>query len=152
MKNYLFLMLIVGCWLFSTDIFAQKNQPKTPATPATTTIIEKSAITGQENTWVITGRDAVIVRDSSTNYIQIYVKNSGSVLYGNRCAELIAKKKHIEFVVIPADIGYGMSKREIFFSNLEGHWRAFWRNGFFWRKKLNKQIKACKTGTDDFVR
>ncbi len=149
MKNYLFLMLIIGCWLFSIEIFAQKNQPKTPST---TTIIEKSAITGQENTWVITGRDAVIVRDSSTNYIQIYVKNSGSVLYGNRCAELIAKKKHIEFIVIPADIGYGMSKSEIFFSNLEGHFRAFFRNGFFWRKKINRQIKACKTGTDDFVR
>ena len=149
MKNYLFLMLVVSCWLFSVEIFAQKNQSKTPTT---TTIVEKSAITGQENTWVITGRDAVIVRDSSSNYIQIYVKNSGSILYGNHCAELIAKKKHIEFVVIPANIGYGMSRTDIFFNNLEGHCRAFFRNGFFWRKRLRKQIMACKTGTDDFVR
>lgn len=149
MKQHLFLVLLVVNFFVSIEIFAQKKQSKTPVTNV---IVEKSEITGQENTWVITGRDAIIVRDSSSNYIQIYVKNSGSVLYGNRCAELIAKKQHIEFIIIPSDIGYGMSKREIFFSNLEGHFRAFFRNGFFWRKKINRKIRACKTGTDDFVR
>lgn len=134
--------------MFSVSLLAQKKKNDL----GTKIIKEKSQITGQENEWKITGRDAVVMRDSGSRYIQIHITESKEALYGNRCAEMEAQKMGIEFIIIPKDIGYGMTKKNIFFTNLNAHFRAFWKNGFFWKKRLKKRIRRCRDATGDYIR
>jgi len=115
-------------------------------------IKEKSKVTGQENEWKITGKDAVMVRDSGSHYIQIHIRETQDVLYGNRCAEIAAQKMGIEFIIIPKDIGFGMKLKYIFGTNLNAHIKAFFKNGFLWRKRLKKKIKDCREMTGDYIR
>ncbi|PKQ66564.1 hypothetical protein [Raineya orbicola] len=139
---------LIVLYLLSLPSFAQKENKAL----GTKIIKEKSKITGQENEWKITGRDAVVMRDSGSRYIQIHITESKEVLYGNRCAEIEAQKMGIEFIIIPKDIGYGMSRKNIFFTNLHAHFRAFWKNGFFWKKRLKKRIRHCRDATGDYIR
>ncbi|GAB4486286.1 MAG: hypothetical protein OHK0045_05270 [Raineya sp.] len=115
-------------------------------------IKEKSMVTGQENEWRIRGRDAIVKRDSGSRYIQIHIRETKDVLYGNRCAEMEAQKMRIEFIIIPKDIGFGMKLRNFFGVNLNAHAKAFFRNGFFWQKRLRKRIKKCRDATGDYIR
>jgi hypothetical protein len=113
---------------------------------------EKSKVTGLENEWKIVGKDAILVRDSGSRYIQIHIKETEEILYGNRCAEIAAQKMGIEFIIIPKDIGYGMKNSNIAGVNFNAHLRAFFKNGFFWRKRLKKKIKKCREMTGDYIR
>lgn len=143
MRWYVVSSLVLLCYGSS---LAQKSKLSTKI------VKEKSSVTGRENEWKITGRDAVVMRDSGSRYIQIHVTQTRDVLYGNRCAEMEAQKMGIEFIIIPKDIGYGMSKKNIFFTNLHAEWRAFWKNGFFWKKRLKKRIRRCRESTVDDTR
>lgn len=131
--------------IFSTLSLAQKNG-------GTRVIKEKSMITGQENEWKITGRDAIVKRDSGSRYIQVHIRETKEYLYGNRCAEMEAQKMRIEFIIIPKDIGFGMKLRNFFGVNLNAHAKAFFRNGFFWQKRLKKRIRKCRDATGDYIR
>ncbi len=102
--------------------------------------------------WKITGDDRVVARDSSQNYMQLYVRASEQVLYGNKCAEDEAKRMGIEFVLLSKDIGYGMSESSRQWSNFKTGFRAFFKNGFFWKRKLKKRIRLCKEATSDHSR
>ncbi|MDX1903483.1 MAG: hypothetical protein SFU27_04935 [Thermonemataceae bacterium] len=136
---YLFIF-----YCFVQEIFAQNIPVKI--------IKEKSKVTGKENEWKIAGKDAVVVRDSGTRYTQIYIRSTQEILYGNTCAEQASKKMRVEFIIIPKDIGFGMKLRNIFGTNLQGHLKAFFRNGFFWRKRLKKKIQRCREMTGDYIR
>lgn len=115
-------------------------------------IKEKSNVTGQENEWKIVGKDAIVVRDSGSHYIQIHIRETKDALYGNRCAEVAAQKMGIEFIIIPKDIGFGMKLKHFFGTNLNSYIRAFFKNGFFWRKRLKKKIQQCREMTGDYIR
>lgn len=141
LKNYIFLILLI----LSHIVSAQKSG-------SVKIIREKSMVTGQENEWKITGRDAIVKRDSGSRYTQIHIRETKDVLYGNRCAEMEAQKMHIEFIIIPKDIGFGMKLRNLFGVNLNAHVKAFFRNGFFWQKRLKKRIKKCRDATGDYIR
>ena len=139
----LFFVLILT--VFSNFVLAQSNGGKK-------VIKEKSMVTGQENEWKITGRDAIVKRDSGSRYIQIHIRETKEVLYGNRCAEMEAQKMRVEFIIVPKDIGFGMKLRNFFGVNLNAHAKAFFKNGFFWQKKLKKRIKRCRDATGDYIR
>lgn len=113
---------------------------------------EKSNVTGQENEWKIVGKDAIVVRDSGSHYIQIHIRETKNILYGNRCAEVAAQKMGVEFIIIPKDIGFGMKLKHFFGTNLNGYIRAFFKNGFLWRKRLKKKIQQCRETTGDYIR
>jgi hypothetical protein len=132
-------------WGLAGAALAQKPLP-------TKTIKEKSLVTGQEVEWKITGDDRVVARDSSLNYLQIYVRSSEQVLYGNKCAEDEAKRMGIEFVLLSKDIGYGMSESNRRWSNFKTGCRVFFKNGFFWKKRLKKRIRLCREATGDHSR
>lgn len=138
-------LIIIFFYIFSYAIFAQSKT-------GTRIIKEKSMVTGQENEWKITGRDAIVKRDSGSRYIQVHIRETKDVLYGNRCAEMEAQKMRVEFIIIPKDIGFGMKLRNFFGVNLNAHAKAFFRNGFFWQKKLKKRIKKCRDATGDYIR
>lgn len=106
-------------------------------------------VTGQEVEWKIVGDDRVVVGDSATRYIQIYIRRPGSVLYGNRCAEEQAARMRIEYVLVTKDIGYGITPWAMFWHNRWAHVRAFFHNGFFWQHRLKRRIAACQDQTAD---
>lgn len=128
----------------STGALAQEQQPAK-------VVKERSMVTGQEVEWKMTGDDRVVVGDSSSHYIQIYIRDAGSVLYGNRCAEEQAAAMGLEYVLISKDIGYGMSGWERFWQNTAAHLRAFFKNGFFWQKRLRRRIHDCQLKTGDRI-
>jgi hypothetical protein len=136
----------IFCFFSDLKVFAQKKSGQVQV------IKEKSMVTGKDNEWKIVGRDAVIVRDSSTHYIQYHITETGSILYGNRCAEEASSKMGVEFILIPKDIGSGMRQRNMYFTNLRASIKATLKNGFFWKKRLEKRIKKCRDGTSDFNR
>jgi len=137
-----FWILLFSCW--AGALSAQHSPVKI--------ITEKSNVTGKENEWKIVGKDAVVVRDSGTRYTQIYIRSTQDILYGNTCAEQAAKKMRVEFIIIPKNIGFGMKISNILGTNLVGHLKAFFRNGFFWRKRLKKKIQRCREMTGDYIR
>ena len=140
------LFLWIWVWAgLGYQAFGQKPLP-------TKIVKEKSLVTGQEMEWKITGDDRVVARDSSQNYMQLYVRASEQVLYGNKCAEDEAKRMGIEFVLLSKDIGYGMSESSRQWSNFKTGFRAFFKNGFFWKRKLKKRIRLCKEATGDHSR
>ncbi|MGD1841759.1 MAG: hypothetical protein ACFB0B_12810 [Thermonemataceae bacterium] len=135
----------IGCFLLLWSLWSQTQAQEVQI------VEEKSLVTGKDVKWRIEGEDKVVVRDSSTHYVQIYIRDTEEVLYGNRCAEEIAKQKRIEFIIIPKDIGYGMSKTNFFFSNLGNSIKAFFRNGPFWKSRIKKKIRRCRKDTGDYV-
>lgn len=137
-------LLVVLFFSLSTQVLAQEQQPAK-------VVKEKSMVTGKEVEWKMTGDDRVVVGDSSTHYIQIYIQNPGSVLYGNRCAEEQAAAMGLEYILIGKDIGYGMSRWEQFWQNAGAHLRAFFKNGFFWQKRLRRRIHECQFKTGDRI-
>lgn len=144
MSKHILLTAFLAIGFFS--VFAQKNANGTKI------VKEKSMVTGQDTEWKITGRDAIVKRDSGSRYIQVHIRQTKEVLYGNRCAEMEAQKMGIEFIIIPKDIGFGMKLYNIFAVNLNAHLRAFFKNGFFWQKRLKKRIKRCREATADYIR
>lgn len=146
MLKHIFVLPLFFLAIFS--VFAQKRNAAT----GTKIVKEKSMVTGQETEWKITGRDAIVKRDSGSRYIQVHIRQTKEVLYGNRCAEMEAQKMGIEFIIIPKDIGFGMKLYNIFAVNLNAHLRAFFKNGFFWQKRLKKRIKRCREATADYIR
>lgn len=138
-------LIFLFFFIFYQIAFSQKNL-------APRVIKEKSMVTGKENEWKITGRDAIVKRDSGSHYTQVHIRETKTFLYGNRCAEMEAQKMRVEFIIIPKDIGFGMKLRNFFGVNLNAHAKAFFRNGFFWQKRLKKRIKKCRDATGDYIR
>ncbi|MEM9983124.1 MAG: hypothetical protein AAF734_11555, partial [Bacteroidota bacterium] len=67
----------IGCFFLLWGLWSQIQAQEVQI------VEETSLITGKDVKWRIEGEDKVVVRDSSTHYVQIYIRDTEEVLYGN---------------------------------------------------------------------
>lgn len=84
--------------------------------------------------------------------IRFIIKNdTKNTLAGNPCFEEATRKMGFQYIAIPK--GQAQNKNEFsrFWHNLGVQTALFFKNGPFWKSKVNKKLDECKYGSGDFV-
>ncbi|MCS6821036.1 MAG: hypothetical protein NZ551_04120 [Microscillaceae bacterium] len=113
-------------------------------------IKEQSLATGKPITISIVGSKKDAATPTRPQYIKLYKRNAQNLLLGNRCAEEAMQYYGVEFVIVAKQNPIG--KLRYRWHNFKANTRLFFRNGFFWKTRLQKKIDKCKDDSHDFVR
>lgn len=147
MKPFLLILLIFGTLILPQKLFGQgayfgfKRQFKESDF--------NTDIKGTYNTR--NEREYVVGRMPNKGYIALYTPKPQEVLYGNPCVSEYTKDKGFEY----------LPKEQYFLTHYGEtgyHLHSVWvrvlvtfRNGPFWKIRVNQRIKACKQASGDFI-
>jgi hypothetical protein len=115
-----------------------------------TKIKERSLVTDKEITITIEGANKKDLQTKTReSYTTIYKRNADNLLLGNRCAEKVMKDYHFRYEIVPPN--YQIKSSQYFVHNFFANFKLFFKNGPFWKSRVQKKINECRKLTKDFV-
>ncbi len=148
---YIFLLFVAIIFLPKNKIFAQ---PKKEKEKQIMTIKEKSLVTDGSIEMSVIGHKDDLKTVTNPTYTQLYVRSTEGLFLGNGCSEEFQRLYGMEYVVVPPKVKKnkrvsGVSPAKYFWHNLGANFKLFWRNGFFWKSRMLRKIKACSVKIGD---
>ena len=102
-----------------------------------------------------TANDPTVVEnpaDHKERRMVFIIKNEpGGLLIGNRCFEKATRSFGFEYLMQPKGQPGNRSGTNRFMHNLGAKITLVFRNGPFWKSRLNKKEKECRELTGDFM-
>ncbi len=131
-------------------IFAQKK----PDEKRVMVIKERSLVTDGSIEMSVIGTKKDLKTVEKNTYTQLYVRSADKLFLGNGCSEEFQQLYGMEYVVVPPRVKKnkrvsGVSPAKYFWHNLGANFKLFWRNGFFWKSKMLRKIRACSVKIGD---
>jgi hypothetical protein len=84
--------------------------------------------------------------------IRFIIKNdTKNTLSGNLCFEEETRKMGFQYIAIPKGQAQNRNEFSRFWHNLGVRSALFFKNGPFWKSKVNKKLEDCKYGSGDYV-
>jgi hypothetical protein len=84
--------------------------------------------------------------------IRFIIKNdTKNTLSGNLCFEEETRKMGFQYIAIPKGQAQNRNEFSRFWHNLGVRSALFFKNGPFWKSKVNKKLENCKYGSGDYV-
>jgi hypothetical protein len=90
-------------------------------------------------------------QEKSPRIRYIIKSNTKNTLLGNKCFEEATRKMGFQYLAVPK--GQPPYKNEFakFWHNLSVKTALFFKNGPFWKIKVNKKLKECRYRSGDYV-
>ncbi len=79
------------------------------------------------------------------------ISDPKKVLYGNPCVEEVIFDLGFKYMLIPETKIDGYINEDPVWHNFKTHMKLMFKNGPFYRSKVRKAIKSCRTASGDFV-
>ena len=83
--------------------------------------------------------------------IQIIKNDTKGILYGNRCFEEVTTDMGFEYVVQPKGQPGNLNGFNRFTHNLWAKIKIIFKNGPWWKAKVNKKTKECRELSGDYM-
>ena len=89
--------------------------------------------------------------EGTRHYLTIIKKNTKNTLYGNKCFEDFTRKLGFIYEVEMKGRAGSMSGFARFWHNAATKTALFFKAGPWWKARVNKRLKECRTLSGDFV-
>ena len=88
-------------------------------------------------------------KKTSKTMLTLYTQNPSEKLAGNECVNTLTRDFGFEYGYAFSAPGVPQNKLSIFFANVGTTLRLTGRNGFGWKRKVNKRIAQCKLSSGE---